>query len=190
MRSQVISRRAFFIFRLSKRFKMFCQNCGEHYNFQEPRCPWCGAPKPVVAVKKNPVKEEPEPKPSTPISKRCVAALVLFVVCIASLSTLASIAFINELLNIPDFDTMYIIAPLYLLGIPLLGVHGYMYDKGQKLSPQNDSKNDIFSMFRTMNDFFYAAPFKYAYHCIKERNYKGLILFAIDISIISFIIAL
>ena len=169
---------------------MFCQNCGEHYNFQEPCCPWCGAPKPVVAVKKNPVKEEPEPKPSTPISKRCVAALVLFTMCVASLSTLASIAFINELLNIPDFNTTYLIAPLYLLGIPLLGVTAYMFDKEQKLNPRNDSKNDIFSMSQTMLDFFYVAPFKYAYHGIKERNYKGLILFAIDISIISFIIAL
>ena len=173
---------------------MFCPNCGEHYNFHEPSCPWCGAPKPVVAVKKNPVKEEgydsPEPKPSTPISKRCVVALVLFVVCIASLSTLASMAFINELLNIPHFDSTYLIASLYLLSLPLLGVHGYMFDKEQKLNPRNDSKNDLFSIFRTSYDFFYVAPFKYAYHCIKERNYKGLILFAIDISIISFIIVL
>lgn len=167
---------------------MFCQNCGEHYNFQEPRCPWCGAPKPVVAVKKNPVKEEPEPKPSTPISKRCVAALVLFTMCVASLSTQASIAFIHELLNIPNFDTMYLFATLFLLSIPLLGVTAYMFDKEQKLRPRDDSKNNLRSIFKTTNDFFYVAPFKYAYHGIKERNYKALIPFAIYISIISLII--
>ena len=33
----------------------------------------------------------------------------------------------------------------------------------------------------------YLAPFKYGYRCIKERNYKGLVLFATFISALAFL---
>ena len=36
---------------------MICPECGERYNFYEPRCPWCGAPKP-----------NPEKKPDEELS--------------------------------------------------------------------------------------------------------------------------
>ena len=36
---------------------MICPECGERYNFYEPKCPWCGAPKP-----------NPEKKPEEELS--------------------------------------------------------------------------------------------------------------------------
>ena len=42
-------------------------------------------------------------------------------------------------------------------------------------------------MYTTQLYFYCLAPFKYGYRCIKERNYKGLVLFAAYISAIAFI---
>ena len=63
--------------------------------------------------------------------------------------------------------------------------------KGDFLSHNNraviDTKNDLVSMFKTQLQFYYLAPFKYGYRCIKERNYIGLGLFAAFISVLALI---
>ena len=172
---------------------MFCQNCGEHYNFQEPRCPWCGAPKPHKESsneKKEPVEiegKEKIPLKTRLYSKRYVAALILFIIGITSLTVIARNAFIAEYPDTIDYNSPYFIAFVFLLSLPFLGILGYMYDSEQKRNPRDDSKNDLGSMFITQLQFYYLAPFKYGYRCIKERNYIGLVLFATFISVIALI---
>lgn len=170
---------------------MFCPNCGEHYNYYEPHCPWCGASKPH----KESSNEEPveiEKKENIPLktrlySKRYVATLILFIIGIIYLTVITRDAFIAELPDIIDFNSTYFIAFVFLICIPLLGLAGYMYDSEQKNNPQDDSKNDLVSMFKTQLHFYYLAPFKYGYRCIKERNYIGLVLFAAFISVLALI---
>lgn len=38
---------------------MICPECGERYNFYEPRCPWCGAAKPVEKEKPDEGEKSP-----------------------------------------------------------------------------------------------------------------------------------
>lgn len=168
---------------------MFCPNCGEQYNYYEPRCPWCGAPKPHKEVSsKEPVEiEEKLPLKTRLYSKRHVAALILFIIGITCLTIITRNAFIAEYPDIINFNSTYYVAFFFLLGIPFLGVLGFMYDSEQKNNPRDDSKNDLGSMFITQLQFYYLAPFKYGYRCIKERNYKGLVLFATFISALAFL---
>lgn len=172
---------------------MFCPKCGENYNYDEPCCPWCGAPKPHKESSNE--KDEPveiEEKEKIPLktrlySKRHVAVLILFIIGITCLTVITRNAFIAEYPDIIDYNSPYFIAFVFLICIPFLGVLGYMYDSEQKRNPREDSKNDLVSMFKTQLQFYYLAPFKYGYHCIKERNYIGLVLFAAFISVIAFI---
>ena len=171
---------------------MFCQNCGEHYNFQEPRCPWCGASKPHKESSNEKdetveIDEKKLPLKTRLYSKRYVAALILFIIGITSLTVIARNAFIAEYPDIIDFDSTYFVAFVFLLCLPFLGILGYMYDSEQKRNPRDDSKNDLVSMYKTMWNFYYLAPFKYGHRCIKERNYKGLVLFAAFISVLALI---
>lgn len=96
-------------------------------------------------------------------------------------------AFIAEYPDIIDFNSTYFVAFFFLFGILFLGVLCFMYDSEQKNNPRDDSKKDLVSMFKTQLQFYYLAPFKYGYRCIKERNYIGLVLFAIFISVIAFL---
>ena len=170
---------------------MFCPNCGEHYNYYEPRCPWCGAPKPhKESSNKEPVEievKEKIPLKTQLYSKRYVAALILFIIGITSLTVIARNAFIAEYPDIINFNSTYFVAFVFFIFIPFLGVLGFMYDSEQKRNPRDDSKNDLGSMFITQLQFYYLAPFKYGYRCIKERNYKGLVLFATFISALAFL---
>ena len=169
---------------------MFCPECGEAYNFTEPRCPWCGAPKPHKESsneKEDFVEEEKIPLKTRLYSKRYVAVLILFIIGIICLTVITRNAFIAEYPDIINFNSHYFIAFVFLLCLPFLGILGYMYDSEQKRNPRDDSKNDLGSMFITQLQFYYLAPFKYGYRCIKERNYKGLVLFATFISVIAFI---
>lgn len=178
---------------LGKEKQMFCPECGENYNFTEPRCPWCGAPKPhkesssekeeAVEI----VEKEKIPLKARLYSKRYFAALILFIIVIICLTVITRDAFIAELQDIIDLNSNYFIAFVFLISLPFLGVLGYMYDSEQKRNPRDDSKNDLVSMNKTLLHFYYLAPFKYGYHCIKERNYKGLVLFAAFIFAIAFI---
>lgn len=171
---------------------MFCPECGEAYNFTEPRCPWCGAPKPHKESsneKEDFVEEEKIPLKTRLYSKRYVAVLILFIIGIICLTVITRNAFIAEYPDIINFNSHYFIAFVFLLCLPFLGILGYMYDSEQKRNPRDDSKDGIGSMFTTMWNFYYLAPFKYGYHCIKERNYKGLVLFATFISVIAFLFA-
>ena len=172
---------------------MFCPNCGEHYNFSEPRCPWCGAPKPhKESSNEKDETVEIEEKEKIPLktrlySKRYVAALILFIIGITCLTVITRNAFIAEYPDTIDYNSPYFIAFVFLLSLPFLGILGYMYDSEQKRNPRDDSKNDLVSMFKTQLQFYYLAPFKYGYRCIKERNYKGLVLFATFISALAFL---
>lgn len=176
---------------------MFCPSCGEHYNFSEPRCPWCGVPKPQPKPHKESSNEkdelvEIEEKEKIPLktrlySKRYVAALILFIIGITCLTVITRDAFIAEYPDTIDYNSPYFIAFVFLICLPFLGILGYMYDSEQKRNPRDDSKDGIGSMFTTMWNFYYLAPFKYGYRCIKERNYKGLALFAAFISVIAFL---
>ena len=170
---------------------MFCPNCGEQYNYYEPRCPWCGAPKPhKESSNKEPVEievKEKIPLKTRLYSKRYVATLILFIIGITSLTVIARNAFIAEYPDTIDYNSPYFIAFVFLLSLPFLGVLGYMYDSEQKKNPREDSKNDLVSMNKTMWNFYYKAPFKYGHRCIKERNYKGLVLFATFIAALAFI---
>ena len=120
-------------------------------------------------------------------SKRYVAALILFIIGIKSLTVITRDAFIAEYPDIINFNSTYFVAFVFLICIPFLGVLGFMYDSEQKNNPRDDSKNDLVSMFKTQLQFYYLAPFKYGYRCIKERNYKGLVLFATFISALAFL---
>ena len=172
---------------------MFCPNCGEQYNYYEPRCPWCGASKPHKESSNE--KDEPveiEEKEKIPLntrqySKRYVAALILFIIGITCLTVIARNAFIAEYPDTIDYNSPYFIAFVFLICIPFLGVLGFMYDSEQKKNPRDDTKNDLVSMFKTQLQFYYLAPFKYGYRCIKERNYIGLGLFAAFISVLALI---
>ena len=169
---------------------MFCPNCGEQYNYYEPRCPWCGALKPHKESsneKEDIAEEEKIPLKTRLYSKRYVAALILFITGITRLTVITRDAFIAEYPDIIDFDSTYFVAFVFLLCLPFLGILGYMYDSEQKRNPRDDSKNDLVSMFKTQLQFYYLAPFKYGYRCIKERNYKGLVLFATFISALAFL---
>jgi hypothetical protein len=175
---------------------MFCPNCGEHYNFSEPRCPWCGASKPQPKPHKESSNEKDEPveidEKKLPLktrlySKRYVAALILFIIGITCLTVITRDAFIAEYPDIINFNSTYFVAFVFLICIPFLGVLGFMYDSEQKNNPRDDSKNDLVSMFKTQLQFYYLAPFKYGYRCIKERNYIGLALFATFISALAFL---
>ena len=172
---------------------MFCPECGENYNFTEPRCPWCGAAKPhkeSSSEKEESVEiaeKEKIPLKTRLYSKRYVAVLILFIIGIICVTVIAREAFIAEIQDKFDFNSNYFIAFVFLLSLPFLGVLGYMYDSEQKKNPRDDSKNDLVSMYKTMWNFYYLAPFKYGHRCIKERNYKGLVLFAAFISVLAFI---
>ena len=169
---------------------MFCPECGEAYNFTEPRCPWCGAPKPHKESsneKEDIVEEEKIPFKTRLYSKRYVAVLILFIIGIICVTVIARDAFIAEIQDKFEFNSNYFIAFVFLLSLPFLGVLGYMYDSEQKKNPRDDSKNDLVSMYKTMWNFYYKAPFKYGHRCIKERNYKGLVIFAAFISALAFI---
>lgn len=171
---------------------MFCPECGEAYNFTEPRCPWCGAPKPHKESsneKEDFVEEEKIPLKTRLYSKRYVAVLILFIIGIICLTVITRNAFIAEYPDIINFNSHYFIAFVFLLCLPFLGILGYMYDSEQKRNPRDDTKNDLVSMFKTQLQFYYLAPFKYGYRCIKERNYIGLGLFATFISVIAFLFA-
>lgn len=77
-------------------------------------------------------------------------------------------------------DNQNIFIGLYfLLGIPLLGLLGYMSDKTSKHSkqdPQGKAKNQDNDIFGTSIQFFYKAPFKFLKKNIKERNIKGILV--------------
>ncbi|WP_290729682.1 hypothetical protein [Fibrobacter sp. UBA3629] len=173
---------------------MFCPNCGEHYNYDEPRCPWCGASKPHKESSNEKdetveIDEKKLPLKTRLFSKRYVAALILFIIGITCLTVITRNAFIVEYPDTIDYNSPYFIAFVFLICIPFLGVLGFMYDSEQKRNPRDDSKNDLGSMFITQLQFYYLAPFKYGYRCIKERNYKGLVLFATFISALAFLFA-
>ena len=112
---------------------MFCPNCGEHYNFSEPRCPWCGAPKPhKESSNEKDETVEIEVKEKIPLktrlySKRYVAALILFIIGITSLTVMARNAFIAEYPDTIDYNSPYFIAFVFLLSLPFLGILGYMF---------------------------------------------------------------
>ena len=91
---------------------MFCPNCGEQYNYFEPRCPWCGAPKPHKEVSsKEPVEiEEKLPFKTRLYSKRYVAALILFIIGITCLTVITRDAFIAEYPDIINFNSTYFVA--------------------------------------------------------------------------------
>lgn len=116
---------------------MFCPNCGEQYNYDEPRCPWCGASKPQPKPHKESSNEKDEPveieeKEKIPLktrlySKRHVAALILFIIGIKSLTVITRDAFIAEYPDIINFNSTYFVAFVFLICIPFLGVLGYMF---------------------------------------------------------------
>ena len=123
---------------------MFCPNCGEHYNFSKPRCPWCGASKPHKESSNEKdetveIDEKKLPLKTRLYSKRYVAALILFIIGIKSLTVITRDAFIAEYPDIINFNSTYFVAFVFLICIPFLGVLGFMYDSEQKRNPRDDT---------------------------------------------------
>ena len=100
---------------------MFCPNCGEQYNFSEPRCPWCGASKPhKESSNEKDETVEIEVKEKIPLkarlySKRHVAVLILFTIVITCLTVITRDAFIAEYPDIINFNSTYCVAFVFLI---------------------------------------------------------------------------
>jgi hypothetical protein len=76
-----------------------------------------------------------------------------------------------------NFDSSVLMAIYFPLGIILLGLGGYMYDKiNNKHYYDNKYKNDTLDSHRMMFNLFYSAPFKFIYLSIKNKNVKDIIV--------------
>jgi len=92
------------------------------------------------------------------------------------------------MLDISMFNNSQVLMGVYfLLGIPLLGLLGYMFDQVRKNKPSDDRKDGWISTFIKFPFlFFYMAPFAYLYMSVKNRDIKGIIVFIVTVALIMF----
>lgn len=89
----------------------------------------------------------------------------------------------TSVLNNPQSISALRTALYFLLGIPLLGLWGYMFDQVRKAKAQADPTSSLVSFYKTLFKFFYIAPFQYLHMSIKNRDAKGIFVFVVTVGL-------
>ena len=87
-----------------------------------------------------------------------------------------------------DQNTVLAIAIVLPLGVVLLALCGYMYDRLQKDIPREDKENTIFSAYAKLIKVFYLSPVVFLKRSIQKRDMKGIIISVLFFSILIFAI--
>lgn len=91
------------------------------------------------------------------------------------------------MLDFAMFNNQHVLIGFYfLLGIPLIGLWGYMFDQVRKNKTSDDSEGCIFSILFAP----YITPIAYLLMSVKNRDIKGIIVSAITIGLIVFAFAI
>lgn len=168
---------------------MICPECGERYNFYEPKCPWCGAAKPVEKEKSDegaePSGSQIENAPEKEVfftykARKRHGGKVLMVgkYCIALFLFMVFVCMLGQLFREPI--TKYLLLGTF---IPLAVSVGFFFDAGYSIKVVREIKcrKDDFVLYR-LND---EAVLPFGKTDIQKKKYRSglvshLYVFVID----------
>lgn len=168
---------------------MICPECGERYNFYEPKCPWCGAAKPVEKEKSDEEAEHSDSQIENAEEKEVFFTykarkrhggkiLLVCKYCIALFVFMVFISMLGELFRQPITKDL-----LLTVFISLAVSVAFFFDAGYSIKVVREIKccKDEFVLYR-LND---SAVLPYGKTDIQKKKYRSglvshLYVFVID----------